>query len=74
MPANAKTMDAADASAAVFLAAFKALAPAARRQVLKRLVDSADLHEDFEATLLWAERKDEPRRPFREYLAAHADR
>jgi len=74
MPANAKTMDAADASALVFLAAFRALAPAARRQVLKGLVDSADLREDVEATLLWEERKDEPRRSFREYLAGRVDR
>lgn len=74
MPANAKTLDTADASASVFMTAFNALAPAARRQVLKRLVASTDLREDIEATLLWEDRKDEPRRSFREYLAARADR
>jgi hypothetical protein len=74
MPTNANSVDTADASAIVFLTAFRALGPAARRQVLKGLIDSTDLREDFEATLLWEERKDEPRRSFREYLAACGER
>jgi len=50
------------------------LGPEARRRVLKGLVEDGDLREDLEAALLWEQRKDEPRRPLRSYLAERKDR
>jgi hypothetical protein len=61
---------AADASAEVFLVAFRALPERARRRVLSSLVETAELREDVEAALLWEDRRAEPRRSFREYLAS----
>jgi len=62
---------AADASAEVFVTAFRALPQKARRKILTSLLETEDLREDLEAVLLWEERRDEPSRPFREYLAEH---
>ena len=60
---------AVEASAEVFITAFKALPLKARRKILSSLLETETLREDLEAVLLWDERKDEPSRPFREYLA-----
>ncbi len=60
---------AAEASAEVFITAFKALPLKARRKILSSLLETESLREDLEAVLLWEERKDEPSRPFRDYLA-----
>lgn len=62
-----------DASAEVFVVAFKALPQKTRRKVLSSLLELEDWREDVEAALLWEERKDEPRRSFREYLAEHPE-
>lgn len=64
---------AANASAEVFVTAFRVLPLKARRKILSSLLETEDLREDVEAALLWEERKDEPSRPFREYLAEHVN-
>jgi hypothetical protein len=64
---------AAQASAEVFVTAFRALPRRARIIVLTSLVEAEDLREDVEAALLWEQRKDEPRRPLREFLAEHPE-
>ncbi len=65
---------AAEASAEVFVTAFKALTRKARDKVLATLIESEDLREDIEAALLWEQRKDEPRQSFDEYVAEYEDR
>ncbi len=64
---------AAEASAEVFVTAFRALPRRARSIVLTSLVGAEDLREDVEAALLWEQRKDEPRRPLRAFLAEHPE-
>ena len=60
---------AAEAKAEVFITAFRTLSPDVRRRVLAGLLSDSDLLEDVEAALLWEERKDEPRRSLRDYMA-----
>jgi len=64
---------AAEASAEVFVTAFKALPRQARDKVLAKLIEAEDLREDIKAALIWEQRKNEPRRPFREFLAEHPE-
>lgn len=66
-----KSEAAADASAEVFMTAFKALPRRARNRILLSLIGSEDLREDIEAALLWEQRKDEPRQSFEEYVAEY---
>ena len=62
----------ADQSAAkVFVTALAALSDKARRMVIMELLEDESLREEVEAALLWSARKDEPKRPFREFLAEH---
>jgi hypothetical protein len=68
------TAASADASAEVFMVAFRSLPQRARRRILSSLLETEELREDVEAVLLWEERKDEPRRSFREYVSEHQGR
>ena len=61
--------DASMASEEIFVLGFKALTEDARRHVVAALIRDDELMEDMEAALLWEQRKDEPSRPLREYLA-----
>ena len=65
---------AAGASAEVFLLAFRALSRDARTKVIEELAQDPGVWEELEATVLWEQRKDEPRQSFDEYLAEYEDR
>lgn len=58
-----------EARAEVFLMAFQSLPKAARRAIIARLLEDAELREDLLDVALIEQRKGEPSRPFREYLA-----
>ncbi len=57
------------ATAEVFLTALRALPKKQQSAVLIRIADEKDLREDLLDLALIASRRDEPSRPFREYLA-----
>ena len=62
-------MSPTEATAAVFLTAFRALSRKERQAVLARLASDPDLREDLHDLALVTQRRDEPSRPLREYLA-----
>jgi len=62
-------MSEAEATAEVLYTAFKALPRAERDALLVRLARDKALAEDFLDLALIEERRDEPSRPFRDYLA-----
>ena len=57
------------ATADVFLTALKALPKDQRDAVVRRIAEDPALRQDLFDLALIAERRDEPSRPFREYLA-----
>lgn len=59
------------ATAKDIITAFRTQSVKVRRMVIQEILEDEKLREDVEAALLWEERKDEPRRPFRDYLAEH---
>ena len=61
-------MSAAEATAEVFVLAFKALKPREREAVLERIVADAELAEDLADTLLLDKRRRQPRERFRDVL------
>ena len=62
-------MTQAEATAEVFLTALRALSKRERQAVLCGIADDDELREDLLDLALIAERRHEPSRPFREYLA-----
>jgi len=62
-------MSPTEATAEVFLTAFRALSKKERQAVLARLAVEPDLQEDLQDLALVARRRDEPSRPLRDYLA-----
>ena len=58
-----------DAKAEGFLTALKALPKKERQAVLSAIAEDEELREDLLDLALLVERRDEPSRPFREYLA-----
>ena len=62
------------ANAEIFILAYKALSEEAKGRVLRALMEDKEFVEDMEAALIWERRKDEPTRPFREYLAEREER
>ena len=62
-------MSSAEATAEVFLTALKALPRAERDAVLVRIARDNAMRRDLMDLALIAERRREPSRPFREYLA-----
>ncbi len=62
-------MSPTEATAEVFLTAFRALSRKERQAVLARLASDPDLREDLYDLALVTQRRDEPSRPLREYLA-----
>jgi len=69
MSLRKENKEADQSTANVFVTALAALSDKARRLVIMELLEDKSLREEVEAALLWEARKDEPRRPFREYLA-----
>jgi len=59
----------AESRAEVFLLALQSLSKAERDAVINRLLEDPGLREDIIDIALIEARKDEPSRPFREYLA-----
>jgi hypothetical protein len=62
-------MTASQATAEVFLAAFRSLPKRERQAVLSGIAEDSELREELMDLALVAERRDEPSRPFDEYLA-----
>jgi len=61
-------MSANEATAEVFLTAFKALKPPQREAVLERMLADEDLAGDIADTLALESRRHQPRQPFRQAL------
>ena len=59
------------AAAKVFVEALRTQCFKVRRMVIMEILEDEKLREDVEAALLWEERRDDPKRPFREYLAEY---
>lgn len=63
-------MSVTQATAEVFVTAFKALKPREREAVLEKIVADARLAEDLSDTLALEARRRQPREPFRDVLKA----
>jgi hypothetical protein len=63
-------MSATEATAEIFVTAFKALKPRAREAVLERMLADKDIFEDMADTLALEARRHQPRQPFRQVLKA----
>jgi hypothetical protein len=63
-------MSATEATAEVFVTAFKALKPKARAAVLLKLAGSGELDEDLADTLALEARRGQPSEPLRDVLKA----
>ena len=61
-------MTSTQATAEVFITALQALPKKQRDAVLARIADDKDLREDILDLALIARRRQEPSRPFRQYL------
>ena len=57
-----------EATAEIFITAFKALKPGQRAAVMERIFSDRSLAEDAADTLLLERRRDEPARPLAEVL------
>jgi hypothetical protein len=62
-------MTASQATAEVFMTALRALPKKERQAVLARITDDDELREDLLDLAVLAQRRNEPSRPFREFLA-----
>ncbi|MFH1732267.1 MAG: hypothetical protein ABIF82_11545 [Planctomycetota bacterium] len=65
-------MTSSQATAEIFLTALRALPKKEREAVLSGIAEDDELREDLLDLALLAERRDEPSRPFREYVAEKA--
>ena len=61
-------MSAAEATAEVFVTAFKSLKPRQREAILERMLADDDLSADIADTLALEARRNQPRQPFRQAL------
>ena len=61
-------MSAAEATAEVFVTAFKSLKPRQREAVLERMLADKELSADLADTLALEARRRQPRQPFRQAL------
>ena len=67
-------MTALEATAEVFMTAYKALPKAARSSFLARLIKDREVREDLMDIAAIEKRKSEKARPFADYLATHRAR
>jgi len=67
-------MNKVESKAEVFLWALQSLSKAEREAVISRLMEEPELREDILDIAIFEQRKDEPSRPFREYLAERGER
>lgn len=63
-----------EATAEVFLAAFRSLRTAERNAVVARMAEDREIIRDFLDLATIASRRDEPRREFRSYLVSRKKR
>jgi hypothetical protein len=63
-----------ESKAEIFLLALQALSKSERKAVINRLLEDPELREDLIDIAIIEERKGEPHRPFREYLAERSKR
>jgi DNA-directed RNA polymerase specialized sigma24 family protein len=61
-------MSATEATAEVFVTAFKSLKPRQREAVLERMLEDESISADIADTLALESRRHQPRRPFRQVL------
>jgi len=61
-------MSATEATAEVFVTAFKSLKPRQREAVLERMLEDEDISTDIADTLALEARRHQPRQPFRQAL------
>ena len=61
-------MSAIEATAEVFVTAFKSLKPRQREAVLERMLEDKDISSDIANTLELEARRHQPRQPFRQAL------
>ena len=61
-------MSAIEATAEVFVTAFKSLKPRQREAVLERMLEDDDISSDIADTLELEARRHQPRRPFRQVM------
>jgi hypothetical protein len=64
-------MTASQATAEVFLTALRALPKEERQAILARITEDAELRGDLADLAIFTKRRDEPSRPFREFLEEH---
>jgi len=64
-------MTTSQATAEVFVTAFRALPKEQRQAVLALITDDESLRDDLLDLAVLSQRRDEPVRPFREFLAEH---
>ena len=62
-------MNANDSVADVFLTALKSLPKDQKDAVIARITTDKEFNQDIQDLMVFEERKEEPVRPFREYLA-----
>jgi len=61
-------MSANEATAEVFVTAFKSLKPRQREAVLERMLEDEDISSDIADTLKLEARRHQPRQPFRQVM------
>ena len=61
-------MSAIEATAEVFVTAFKSLKPRQREAILEKMLSDEQLSEDIADTLTLESRRHQPRQPFRQVL------
>ncbi len=61
-------MSAVEATAEVFVTAFKSLKPRQREAVLERMLEDKDISSDIADTLELEARRHQPRQPFRQVM------
>jgi uncharacterized protein YbaA (DUF1428 family) len=67
-------MSKVESKAEVFLWALQSLSKAEKEAVISRLLEDPELREDILDIALIEQRKDEPSRPFRDYLAGRGEK
>ncbi len=66
-------MTASQATAEVFLTALRALPAEERQVVLAHIVEDDEWQEDIQDLAVFSQRRNEPSRPFREFLKEHGE-
>jgi hypothetical protein len=67
-------MSAIEATAEVFVTAFKSLKPCQREAVLERMLQDKDISSDIADALELEARRHQPRRPFRQALTTFGNK